>query len=146
MPRTIVRILLLASAAAASIICLEVGKTATATWTDSTGKTCSWEGIIGENFGVNEVNHGNYSCNGRCGAACDGGPLRGSLGNAYTQDCWSHDICSWFNNAEGGPKDPNCGNAFDDAQDDYLFGISSGCGSRNPNLAPQAPMIMPFCV
>lgn len=41
-----------------------------------------------------------YSCNGRCGAGCTGA----SIGNAYTQDCFSHDICSWFNNASGGAR------------------------------------------
>lgn len=41
-----------------------------------------------------------YSCNGRCGAGCTGA----ALGNAYTQDCFSHDICSWFNNASGGSR------------------------------------------
>lgn len=41
-----------------------------------------------------------YSCNGRCGAGCTGV----ALGNAYTQDCFSHDICSYFNNASGGAR------------------------------------------
>jgi len=41
-----------------------------------------------------------YSCNGRCGAGCSGF----ALGNAYTQDCFSHDVCSWFNNASGGAR------------------------------------------
>ena len=41
-----------------------------------------------------------YSCNGRCGAGCSGA----SLGNAYTQDCFSHDICSYFNSASGGAR------------------------------------------
>ncbi|KAL6415703.1 putative hydrolytic enzyme protein [Ilyonectria robusta] len=41
-----------------------------------------------------------YSCNGRCGAGCTGT----ALGNAYTQDCFSHDICSYFNNASGGAR------------------------------------------
>lgn len=34
-----------------------------------------------------------YSCQGRCGAGCTGT----AIGNAYTQDCWNHDVCSWFN-------------------------------------------------
>ena len=41
-----------------------------------------------------------YSCNGRCGAGCSGA----ALGNAYTLDCFSHDVCSWFNNASGGAR------------------------------------------
>ena len=41
-----------------------------------------------------------YSCNSRCGAGCAGT----AVGNAYTQDCFSHDICSYFNNASGGAR------------------------------------------
>lgn len=41
-----------------------------------------------------------YSCNGRCGAGCTGTALE----NAYTQDCFSHDICSWFNGASGASR------------------------------------------
>lgn len=41
-----------------------------------------------------------YSCNGRCGAGCSGA----ALGNAYTQDCFTHDICSYFENASGGAR------------------------------------------
>ena len=60
MSLTIVRVLLLASATAASISCLKVGQSATARWTDSTGKTCSWNGVVGSNFGINPVNQGKY--------------------------------------------------------------------------------------
>ena len=146
MLRSILQLLLFAATTSASITCLKVGQTATATWTDSAGKTCTWQGTVGSNFGIDTVNQGDYSCNGRCGAACNGGPFKGALGNAYTQDCWSHDICSWFNNAQGGAKDPNCGKAFEAAQDDYLLGISQGCGARNPNVAAQVPGSRPICV
>lgn len=109
-----------------AVTCLTVGSTATAAWTNSAGKTCRWSGIVGGNFGINSVNGGeyvllsallytskmktakrhyadpeySYSCNGRCGAGCKGS----AIGNAYTQDCFSHDICSWFNNASGGAR------------------------------------------
>lgn len=36
-----------------SITCLEVGATATATWTNSDGQTCSFTGVVGSNFGTN---------------------------------------------------------------------------------------------
>ncbi|KAH7556401.1 hypothetical protein BM1_05835 [Bipolaris maydis] len=100
------------------ISCLKVGATATATWTNAAGRTCRWTGIVGSNFGTNSVNGGDYSCNGRCGAGCSGA----ALGNVYTQDCFSHDICSWFNNAIGGASDPNCGAAFNAAVDDTISG------------------------
>lgn len=34
-----------------SITCLEVGSTATATWTDSDGETCSFAAVVGSNHG-----------------------------------------------------------------------------------------------
>ncbi|PQE07654.1 hydrolytic enzyme protein [Rutstroemia sp. NJR-2017a BBW] len=138
-------ILLAASTAAivhASVSCLKVGATATASWTNSAGKACSWSGAVGSNFGTNAGNGGDYSCNGRCGAGCSGT----ALGNYYTQDCFSHDICSWFNNASGGASDPNCGAAYTAAEDDYLWGGIDGCSQTNPSLAASAPKGTPVCV
>lgn len=36
-----------------SITCLAVGSTATATWTNSAGKTCRFTGVVGSNYGTN---------------------------------------------------------------------------------------------
>lgn len=100
-----------------AVTCLRVGATATATWKNAAGRTCRWTGTVGSNFGTNSVTGGeyvhlplhinlkkanslSYSCNGRCGAGCSGT----AVGNAYTQDCFSHDVCSWFNNASGGAR------------------------------------------
>lgn len=41
-----------------------------------------------------------YACNGRCGTACDGV----ALGNVYTQDCYTHDICSYFELSTDGAR------------------------------------------
>lgn len=41
-----------------SITCLKVGATATASWTNSAGKSCKWTGVVGSNFGTNTVNSG----------------------------------------------------------------------------------------
>ncbi|KAH9429994.1 hypothetical protein MCOR27_000291 [Pyricularia oryzae] len=112
-----------------SITCLKIGDNATATWKNAAGQTCTFTGVVGSNFGTNPAGTGDYSCNGRCGAGCSGS----SLGNAYTQDCFSHDMCSFFNNASGGESDPNCGAAFKDAVDDTAFGTLRGCGESNPN-------------
>ena len=60
------------------ITCLEIGQTATASWTNANKEFCTWTGLVGSNFGINPVNKGNYGCNGRCGEGCDGL----SLGNA----------------------------------------------------------------
>ncbi|EUC28466.1 hypothetical protein COCCADRAFT_109078 [Bipolaris zeicola 26-R-13] len=123
------------------ISCLRVGATATATWTNAAGQTCRWTGIVGSNFGTNNANGGDYSCNGRCGAGCSGA----ALGNVYTQDCFSHDVCSWFNNASGGASDPNCGAAFNAAVDDTVGGALRGCGQTNPTNAAVRPSTSPTC-
>ncbi|EPS26413.1 hypothetical protein PDE_01349 [Penicillium oxalicum 114-2] len=125
-----------------SITCLKVGQTATATWTNSAGKRCSFVGVVGSNYGASSSGSGDYSCNGRCGAGCSGT----AVGNAYTQDCFSHDICSYFNNASGGASDPNCGAAFNSAVDDTAFGALNGCSQSNPSLAVSKPKSSPVCV
>ncbi|KAJ5396618.1 hypothetical protein N7509_004731 [Penicillium cosmopolitanum] len=124
-----------------SVVCLKVGNTAVATWTNSAGQTCSFTGLVGSNYGINTVNEGDYSCNGRCGAGCSGA----AVGNAYTQDCFSHDICSYFENASGASQDPNCGAAYDAAIDDTLFGVTSGCSQENPTEQIKKPATSPIC-
>ncbi|GAB7327931.1 hypothetical protein MBLNU13_g11704t1 [Cladosporium sp. NU13] len=124
-----------------AVSCLAVGATATAKWTNNAGKTCTWTGTVGSNFGPNPSGSGDYSCNGRCGAGCTGA----SLGNAYTQDCFSHDICSYFNSASGGASDPNCGAAFNAAVDDTAFGVANGCGQTNPSNSVAKPSVQPVC-
>jgi hypothetical protein len=92
-----------------------------------------------------------------------------------TQDCYSHDICSYFNNASGGARyafhpifsfrfhfricsgvgimrllsdnsDLNCGKAYTAAIDDTLFGLIDGCGQTNPSISPSAPTGTPVYV
>jgi hypothetical protein len=84
------------------------------------------------------------------------------LGNAYTQDCFSHDICSYFNSASGGARfvalfpvldemytnrisDPNCGAAYNAAVDDTTFGVANGCGKSNPSNSVSKPSGQPTC-
>ncbi|QSZ36204.1 hypothetical protein DSL72_007330 [Monilinia vaccinii-corymbosi] len=133
--------LVMATLAHASVSCLKVGSTAKATWENSASKTCTWTGTVGSNFGINALTAGNYSCNGRCGAGCTGA----AVGNYYTQDCWNHDICSYFNNALGGASDANCGSAYLAAVDDYIFGGIDGCTQTNPNNQAVAPDTKPAC-
>ncbi|WZH49729.1 uncharacterized protein QYS62_010936 [Fusarium acuminatum] len=141
-------VLLLASLSIASpvtekraITCLKVGQTATASWTNSAGKRCTFTGVVGSNFGANPSGSGDYSCNGRCGAGCSGA----ALGNVYTQDCYSHDICSYFNSAAGGASDPNCGAAFNSAVDDTTLGLANGCSQTNPSNGVSKPNSAPVC-
>ncbi|KAF2705939.1 hypothetical protein K504DRAFT_386622 [Pleomassaria siparia CBS 279.74] len=125
-----------------SISCLKVGATATARWSNSAGQSCTFTAIVGSNYGTNPAGSGDYSCNGRCGAACTGT----SVGNVYTQDCFSHDICSYFNSASGGSSDPNCGAAYRAAVDDTITGFAYGCSQTNPsNDAVSKPSSSPIC-
>ena len=65
----------------------------------------------------------NYGCMGRCGADCG----RWWIPSAWTKDCMDHDQCSNVNNASGGASDRNCGDEFNEAADDYVFGVIRGC-------------------
>ena len=47
-----------AATVSASITCMKVGATATAQWTNEAGETCTWVGVVGSNFGINDVNDG----------------------------------------------------------------------------------------
>ncbi|KAH8592549.1 hypothetical protein B0O99DRAFT_517706 [Bisporella sp. PMI_857] len=124
-----------------AITCLTVGATATAKWTNSAGQSCTFSGVVGSNYGTNSAGSGDYSCNGRCGAGCTGT----AVGNVYTQDCFSHDICSYFNNASGGSSDPNCGAAYNAAVDDTVGGLLAGCSRTNPSNAVAKPAGTPTC-
>ncbi|KAF3761812.1 hypothetical protein M406DRAFT_333859 [Cryphonectria parasitica EP155] len=123
-----------------SVTCLTVGATATATWTNAEGQTCTFKGVVGSNYGEN-ASGGDYACNGRCGSACDGT----AIGNVYTQDCFTHDICSYFELSTDGASDPNCGAAYVAAEDDLLLGYVDGCSQTNPDNAVAPPTTSPVC-
>jgi hypothetical protein len=61
--------------------------------------------------------YGKYepSCAGRCGSGCK------SWDRNYTQDCHDHDWCTKIVSGAGGTgSDPNCGDEFWHADDDYV--------------------------
>jgi len=64
-----------------------------------------------------------YGCMGRCGSDCGNWWIPSS----WTKDCMDHDACSARNNASGGASDPNCGDEFTEAADDWLLGVGAGC-------------------
>lgn len=64
-----------------------------------------------------------YDCMGRCGADCG----RWWIPSSWTKDCMDHDQCSAKNNSSGGSSDSNCGDEFDEAADDWIFGVVRGC-------------------
>ncbi len=52
-------------------------------------------------------------CNGRCGSGCSW------WDHNYTQDCFDHDKCLDAYGGNNYPSNPNCGDEFNDAIDDY---------------------------
>ncbi|KAJ4425117.1 hypothetical protein N0V82_000172 [Gnomoniopsis sp. IMI 355080] len=122
-----------------SVTCLSIGTTGTATWTDAANRTCTSNGVVGSNYGEN-ASGGDYSCNGRCGAGCNGT----AIGDVYTQDCFTHDICSYFELSTTGASDPNCGTAYEAAIDDYLYGEVDGCSQVNPSDPVDPPTTLPL--
>ncbi|OGM45362.1 hypothetical protein ABOM_005584 [Aspergillus bombycis] len=83
-----------------SITCLTVGQSATATWTNSAGQTCSFVGVVGSNYGANSAGNGD---------------------------------------------DPNCGNAYNAAVDDFAGGLVAGCSQTNPTSSASPPNSGPVC-
>lgn len=65
-------------------------------------------------------------CLGRCGPECGAANGKGT----YTLDCAEHDRCCRIHGACLNPDAIQCGDEFDDAADDFLFGATScdnGC-------------------
>lgn len=99
------------------ITCIQRNSTYTLRYTNRNNQVISKRRRAGYNGG------GTYGCMGRCGANCG----RSWIPSAWTLDCFEHDQCSLDNNASGGGSDPNCGNEYWEASDDYIFGVIRGC-------------------
>lgn len=68
----------------------------------------------------------NYDCMGRCGVDCG----RSWIPSAWALDCFEHDECGLRFGSSGGSSDADCGDEFDEAFDDWLFGVARGCNGR----------------
>lgn len=98
------------------ITCINIGSTVKAVYDKANGRT------IRRNIRVGNSYKGGQ-CMGRCGAACGN-----FLPDAWTKDCLDHDICIADQNGQNGlANDPNCGNEFNHAASDYVFGVMRGC-------------------
>jgi len=75
---------------------------------------------VGECWGTNPINSGNYGCQGQCGSGCIKGCGIFSLGGAWSLNCLKHDICSWYFGASGGGSDTYCGISYNQASSDLL--------------------------
>lgn len=116
------------------ILCLTAGQSYTATWTQHDGLICQYTDLVGINYKNppqvwNDRPTDDHNCMGMCGEGCDG--IR--IGGAYTQDCFNHDMCTYFNDVDEGKKkgraNHHCGDEYKHAEGDFAFGM--GCGDEN---------------
>ncbi len=98
------------------VTCISRNTYVTAQYDDSRGSH-------NESVRVGSKPRSGYGCMGRCGGDCG----RWWIPSAWTKDCMDHDQCSHKNYSSGGSSDPNCGDEFDEAADDWLQGVWRGC-------------------
>ncbi len=101
------------------ITCIRKGTWVTAKYDDS-------KGDHSESVLVGSTARAGYECMGRCGAGCGSS----SIPSAWCKDCLDHDQCSHKNYSSGGSSDPNCGDEYREASDDWMFGVARGCNGR----------------
>jgi len=98
------------------ITCIRKGTYVSAEYDDSRGRR-------NERIRVGSKARSGYGCMGRCGADCG----RWWIPSSWTKDCMDHDQCSNVNNSSGGGSDSNCGDEFNEAADDWAFGVLRVC-------------------
>lgn len=96
--------------------CLVAGKTYKLYFDDRNGN----QSIEYEKTGYD--GGGTFGCMGRCGADCGWGAP-----SAWTFDCFEHDECGLELGASGGATSPDCGDEFNEAADDWTWGVWRGC-------------------
>lgn len=99
------------------ITCIRKGTYVTAEYDQGTNGT-----RYSERIKVGSEAKPGWGCMGRCGADCGWGAP-----SAWTKDCMDHDQCGNRFNSSGGTSDSNCGDEFNEAADDWLFGVIRGC-------------------
>ncbi len=104
------------------ITCIRKGTWYNAYYDTSSGSAWYQSTQCNANWGTSACGSGDYNCMGRCGAGCGWGAP-----SSYTLDCLEHDVCSHNLCASGGSADPNCGDEYDESQDDWTFGVMWGC-------------------
>lgn len=108
------------------ITCIRKGSTYTAYYDLGTNGTVYSKNVTcNSNWGTNACGGGDYSCMGRCGGGCGWGAP-----SSYTLDCLDHDTCSHDRCGNGGSGDSNCGDEYNNAADDWSFGVAWGCNGN----------------
>jgi hypothetical protein len=90
---------------------------------DGAAGNCTWK----------LTSYGDSQCAGRCGAGCN------FFDNDYTWDCLDHDRCL---SAYGGSVlsgNPNCGDEFWEASDDYIATVGPLCFGGSLRGSPPSP-------
>jgi hypothetical protein len=110
--------LLMGISANEGVTCIRKGTWVTAKYDDS-------KGDHSESVLVGSTARAGYECMGRCGGGC------GSwLPSSWCKDCMDHDQCSNKNYSSGGSSDANCGDEYNEASDDWMFGVTRGCNGK----------------
>lgn len=107
------------------VSCIKKGSNLKAEWSTQAASYVSEYFVVGSagrNSAGNTVS--GYGCMGRCGADCG----HWWIPSGWTKDCLDHDACSLRNSASGGSSDPNCGDEYTEAADDWVLAVSFGCG------------------
>lgn len=99
------------------ITCVSKGSTVTAEYDKgSNGQDVRRNIVVGNSYKGGQ-------CMGRCGGACGWGAP-----SSWTKDCLDHDICIVDQDGKNDLSfDTNCGDEFNQAADDYTFGVWRGC-------------------
>ncbi len=100
------------------ITCIRKNTWVTAVYDDSKG--CHSESVL-----VGSTARPGYECMGRCGGGCGWGAP-----SSWTKDCMDHDQCSNKNYSSGGGSDSNCGDEYNEAMDDWTWGVWRGCNGN----------------
>jgi len=92
--------------------CIAKGTTVTAVYDLANGTKWREAVVVGSNWGASVTGSGNYGCMGMCGPGC-------LITKLYTKDCLDHDTCSHNVGASGGGSNPDCGDEYKNAVDDF---------------------------
>lgn len=118
---------------ASGIVCVQKGTTWTLPYTDENFNVHCATAVVGDDWGTGGCPSGNWDCMGRCGGGC------GGFGGGWTMDCLEHDICGNLMCASGGGSDPDCGDEYDDAYDDFTAHMWGGGRCKTGDFSDVVP-------
>lgn len=106
------------------VTCIQRGTDVVARYDDDRVNNASPGRVSYDLVRVGSTARPGYECMGRCGPGCQ--PWY-AVDSAWCKDCLDHDQCSNVYFASGGSSDDRCGDEYDEAFDDWTWGLSYGC-------------------